>query len=76
MAEYVIVHDVMGTDKYDGCLLYTCGKSLEHAEQVLDRILNNPNKYDLRNIKKGYTNFRIEKVEDNECWWNDPFLSN
>jgi hypothetical protein len=75
MAECVIVHDVTGTDKYNGCLMYTCGDR-ENAERVLDRILNNPNKEDLRCINKGYTNFRIEEVPDKYCWWNDPFLSN
>ena len=75
MPEFVIVHDVKGTDKYNGCLMYTCGDR-ENAERVLDRILNNPNKEDLRCISKGYINFRIEEVPDKDCWWNDPFLAN
>lgn len=75
-AEYVIVHDVEGTDKYNGCLLYVCGSSRENAEKVLERILNNPNSDDMRNIEKGYINFRIEEVPAKYCWWNDPFLSN
>ena len=75
-AEYVIVHDVEGTDKYNGCLLYVCGSSRENAEKVLERILNNPNSDDMRNIAKGYINFRIEEVPASQCWWNDPFLSN
>ncbi len=76
MPEYVIVHDVKGTDKYNGCLLYVCGSSRENAERVLDRLLNNPDNQDLRNIEKGYINFRIEEVADKDCWWNDPFLCN
>jgi hypothetical protein len=74
--EYVIVHDVEGTDNYNGCLLYVCGTSREHAESVLHRILNNPSQDDLRNIAKGYINFRIEEVPASQCWWNDPFLAN
>lgn len=74
--EYVIVHDVKGTDKYNGCLMYVCGSNREDAERVLERILNNPNSDDMRNIEMGYINFRIEEVPAMQCWWNDPFLAN
>ena len=70
--EYVIVHDVKGTDKYNGCLYCICGSSRKHAEKVLDRIMKNPTEQEMRDVSsKGYINFRIESVEDKHCWWND-----
>lgn len=70
--EYIIVGD---TEKYTGCLIYTCGGSKERAEKALERILNNPTEYDLHCIK-GHKNLRIEEIPERECWWNDPLLAN
>ena len=66
--EYVIVGD---TPEYKNCLVYVIGLSLEVvAEQVLNRMLNNPNENDKRLIKD-HTNLRIEAVDKKDCWWND-----
>lgn len=65
--EYTIVAD---SGEHKGCLVYVCGSSLEFANEVLDRLLNNPDKRDLE-LRKEFTNFRIEAVEDNDCWWHD-----
>ena len=64
--EYVIVGD---TKEYKGCLVYVCGKDINRANEVLDRLLNNPDKRDLE-VRKDYTNFKIEEVQDKDCWWN------
>ena len=71
--EYVIAHD---TAEYKNCLYCICGSDRAHAEKVLDRILNNPDEQDLAAIKNGYTNFRVEEVDSEGCWWNDSFLAN
>ena len=66
MDEYVIVGD---TERYKGCLLFTCGSSLEHATHVLERLLYNPSEMDLE-LMKGHTNIRLEKCERKDCWWH------
>lgn len=63
--EYVIVGD---TPQYKGCLVYTCG-SLENAQKVLKGMLTNPTEND-KKLMKHHENFRIEEVEDKDCWWN------
>ena len=70
--EYIIVGD---TERYDGCLVCLAGQTRKKAEQILDRMLNNPDHHDLA-CMKGHTNFRIEEVESKYAWWNDPFLAN
>lgn len=65
--EYNIVGD---TKDYKGCLILTCGKSEERANEVLNRLLTNPTESDKMMIK-GYTNLRIEKVDSGKCWWNE-----
>ena len=65
MAQYIIAGD---TEKYKGCLIYTCGSSIETAKKSLDRILNNPTKDDLFSIK-GLTNIRILEEKEEDCWW-------
>jgi len=72
MKDYFIVGD---TKRYGTCLIYTCGKSREVAEKVLDRMLNNPNEQDKKELK-AHTNIRINEEESENCWWNDPFLAN
>ena len=63
--DYVIVGD---TERYKGCLVYVCG-TLEHATKVLNQMLNNPTDND-KIVMNGHTNFRIEFVEEKNCWWN------
>ena len=63
---YIIVGD---TDKYKECLVVTCGGDEEHAEKVLDRMLNNPTEQDKKTME-GYSNLRIEKIEQTDCWWD------
>ena len=66
MSEYIIIGD---TKKYRDCLISTCGTSLEHAQEVLNRMLNNPTEND-KKLMIGHTNLRIEKVAEEDCWWN------
>lgn len=68
--EYTIVGD---TEEFKGCLIYLCGTSKENAEEVLDRMLTNPNKNDLA-VMEGHTNLRIKEVQDSDCWWNEGNL--
>lgn len=72
MSEYIIVGD---TDKYEECLVYTCGKNKENAEKALNKLLHNPDATD-EHFRKDHRNFRILEVSDESCWWNDPFLAN
>lgn len=65
--EYNIVGDTKG---YKGCLILTCGKSEERANNVLRRMLANPSESD-KVMLKGYTNLRVEKVDGGKCWWNE-----
>lgn len=69
---YIIVGD---TKKFKDCLVYVINGNKQFAEQVLDRMLHNPNKNDLEAMK-GHTNLRIESTEPKDEWWNDPFLAN
>lgn len=64
--EYVIIGD---TEKYDDCLVYAIGESLERAKEILNRILTNPTEND-KHISNGMSNLRIEKVGKKDCWWN------
>lgn len=64
--EYIIVGD---TKEFKGCLIYTCGASKEHAEEVLHRMLNNPNEQDKKELEE-HTNVRIAEEKDEDCWWN------
>ena len=68
---YIIVGD---TEKYGRCLVYVCA-SEEDANRTLERMSTNPDALD-KKIMKTHTNLRVDKVEDESCWWDDPFLSN
>lgn len=74
--DYIIVGDFEINGEIDSCLITVCGEDKKHAEEILDRMLNNPNKDDLYSLNK--PNFRgnlhIEVAYDG--WWHDPFLSN
>lgn len=72
MKDYYIVGD---TKDFGTCLIYTCGKNREHAEKVLDRMLNNPSEQDKEELM-AHTNIRIKEEDSDKCWWNDPFLAN
>lgn len=63
--EYIIVGD---TKAYKECLVCIAG-SYENAEEVLSRMLENPNESDKR-LMAGQTNFRIKFVEEEDCWWH------
>ncbi len=66
--EYIIVGD---TAEFEGCLVRLCGTSYERALEVLEEVK--------RDGFKGFSehsNFRIEKVKSEDCWWNDPVLCN
>ena len=66
MNDYVIVGD---TKNYDGCLVFVCGPSIDHANEVLHRMLNNPNEND-KILIKGHSNLRIEEIPEKDCWWH------
>ena len=68
--EYIIVGD---TKEFKGCLIYTCGGSKEHAEEVLHNMLTNPSEQDKKELAE-YTNVRIYEEKDEDCWWNQPGL--
>lgn len=65
MGSYIIKGD---SEKYTDCLIYVCG-SYENAARTLDRILNEPNEYDVELMKK-YKNIKIDFVEAKYCWWD------
>lgn len=65
--DYFICGDYNIYGKIEGCLICTCGADKEHAEEVLQKVLSNPPKDCLGNI-------RIEKEEADDCWWNQGRL--
>lgn len=64
--EYIIVGDI---EKLGTCLIYTCGKSRDWANKILDRMLNNPTEQDIKEVAK-FTNIRVKEVPPEDCWWN------
>lgn len=64
--DYVIVGD---TERFEGCLVRIAGSKYERAEEILNRMLNNPTEDDER-LMVGHTNFKIEFVEEKDCWWH------
>lgn len=64
---YVIVGD---TETSNGCLVMTCGASKERADEVLQKLLSDPNEQDKMMIE-GHTNLRVEEVDSSDCWWED-----
>lgn len=65
MNDHVIVGD---TEQFKGCLVCVCG-TYAHAEEVLHRMLTNPNQND-KGLMKGHHNLRIEEVPEKDCWWH------
>lgn len=70
MKEYIIVGD---TKEFKGCLIYTCGTSKEHAEEVLNKMLTNPSEQD-KKVLEEHSNVRIAEEESENCWWNQGGL--
>lgn len=68
--EYIITaeYDIFG--KNERCLVARAGITLEHAEEVLYRMINNPTENDKRLIRNG-KNLEVEFLEERYCWWND-----
>ena len=66
-SDFIIVGD---TEKYKGCLVFVAGRTEERANEVLERMLNNPTENDKR-LMAGHTNFRIKEVPAKDCWWRD-----
>lgn len=66
MREYIIVGD---TEKFKDCLVYVCGASLEHANDVLNKMLTNPDDND-KKVMKGLCNFKVKAVPEEDCWWH------
>lgn len=64
--DYVIVGD---TKEYEGCLVCIAGNTYEKANEVLNCMLNNPTEND-KQLMRDHTNFRIEFVEEEDCWWH------
>ena len=67
--EYIISADYEINGKTCRCLVQPAGYTMEQAEEVLDRMLNNPTKNDKALIKDG-VNLGIEFLEAKHCWWN------
>lgn len=64
--EYVITGEI---HESKNCLVCVCGKSLDFAKENLYRMLNKPNESD-KVLIGDMKNLKIEKVEDEDCWWN------
>lgn len=64
MSDFIIVGD---TETYKECLIYICYTE-KNAENILNRMLNNPDETDKKFIKI-YNNFRIKEVPEKDCWW-------
>lgn len=63
--DYIVVGD---TEKHKDCLICLCSSNKKHAEQVLERMKNNPTDNDLKLID-GAVNLRIKLVNPDDCWW-------
>ena len=66
--EYIISADYVINGEVCRCLVALAGVTMEHAEEVLDRMVNNPTENDKRLIKSG-KNLEIEYLEGKDCWW-------
>lgn len=60
---------ITGDTSLGRCLVMIVGPVYKNAEEVLDRMLNNPTENDKR-IMNGHTDFKIKFVEEKDCWWN------
>ena len=67
MNDFIIKGD---SEQYKDCLVCVCGTSREVAEEHLAKMLSNPSENDKR-LMEGMSNFRIEEVEEKDCWWRN-----
>lgn len=63
--EYIIVGD---SERYKGCLVCLGGLNKTQTEEILNKMLTEPNDND-KKLMAGMTNFRIEEVVSDDCWW-------
>lgn len=66
MSNYIIIGD---TERFEDCLVCVCGEDKAHAEEVLERMINNPTEND-KQLTKGHKNLRVKEVPEADCWWN------
>lgn len=64
--EFIVAGD---TAEYKGCLVFTCGKSLEHAKKVLQESLEGTDPSTARTCKR-FTNLRLKRVKSADAWWH------
>lgn len=66
MGDYIIT----GLTKEHGrCLVYVLGRTTEDmAKKMLEEFINNPTDNE-KKLQKDHTDFQIEYVELDECWW-------
>lgn len=74
--DYIIRGDYEIYGKIKSCLIYIIGDDYNRALKILDRMKNNPNNDDLREITKPEFkgNLNIDLIYDG--WWHDSFLVN
>ena len=74
MGQWMIVGDVP-KHGFTDCLIYVVGTK-ERGEEVLNRMLTNPDNNDLL-VMKDHVNLHLkEETDKSRCWWDDPFLAN
>ena len=66
--EYIITAEYDINGKPARCLVTLAGDTLECAENVLNRMVNNPTEKDKRLIKTG-EHLKVEFVDAKDCWW-------
>ena len=71
MKEYTIIGDI-NNKSYLICL---AGRNLKNAKEILNKFLYNPDTNE-KHLIEGYSNIRIQEIENEENWWNDPALVN
>lgn len=73
--DYIIVGDFEIYGKIESCLIRVCGEDKKHAEEILDRMLNNPNKDDLYDLNKPNFRGNLHIEVEYDGWWNDPYYT-
>lgn len=61
---------IVGDTDIGECLVCVAGTTEERANEVLEKMLNNPTENDKR-LMAGHSNFRIKEVPAEDCWWRD-----
>jgi hypothetical protein len=67
VSRYIIVGD---TDQYEDCLVCAIHGGRDHAEDVLERMLNNPTEND-KKLMEGHKNLRVKETVQKNCWWDN-----